>query len=275
MRLLPAKWWVAIDYRYHMKRKCSFKNPQTFNEKLCWMKVYYKNNERAILVDKYAVNQYIAEKIGEDHLIPLLGVWERFDDIDLDTLPEQFVLKPNHTSGDVFICTDKSKIDKGALRETVNRWMKRNYYHQGREWEYKNIKPRIIAQQYLVDSDGQGAKDYKFLCFNGKPRCLYTCQDRRDETGLKINYYDMQWKPMPLLKEHSVNGRTLERPESFEEMVRICEVLAEPFPFVRLDLYEAGGKTYFGEFTFCPDAGVKRFIPEEWDYTLGSWLELP
>ncbi len=275
MRLLPAKWWVKIDYRFHMGRKCNLKNPRTFNEKLCWLKVYHKDNERTKLVDKYAVRQYIADKLGQAYVVPLLGVWKRFDEIDFNTLPEQFVLKPNHTSGDVFICEDKSKIDKEVLRETVNKWMRRRYYHQGREREYKRIKPRIIAEEYLTDQTGRGVMDYKFLCFNGKPRCLYTCQDRRDETGLKINYYDMQWQPLPIMKKHNIIGKTIEKPAFFDEMVHICELLSNPFPFVRLDLYETGGKIYFGEFTFCPDAGVKKFVPEEWDKTLGDWLELP
>ncbi len=275
MRLLPTKWWVKIDYRFHMGKSCDLKNPQTFNEKLCWMKVYYGSAERGGLVDKYLAKQYIADKIGPEYVVKTLGVWDRFGDIPFNDLPGRFVLKPGHTSGNVLICKDKSKLDLIALKKEVDRWMRRDFYHQGREPEYKNIKPHILAEELLAGKDGKEVPDYKFFCFDGIPRAVYLCEDRFGEEGVKLCYYDMQWNPLPFRKVHTVLGEPIERPAAFDEMVRICKILSEGFPFIRLDMYDVQGKVYMGEMTFYPDSGVKAFENEDWDRMIGSWIKLP
>ena len=275
MRPLPTKLWVRIDYRFHMGKKCDLKNPRTFNEKLCWLKVYYGSAERSALVDKYIAKQFIAEKIGSEYVVKTLGVWDRFEDIKFDDLPERFVLKPTHASGNVMICKDKSKLDMKALKIQTDRWMRRNFYHQGREPEYRKIKPRILAEEFLADKDGNAVSDFKFFCFNGTPRAVCICKDRFGEGGLLLNYYDMQWNPLPFRKIHTQQGEPIERPATLEEMSRICKILSEDFLFVRLDLYDVQGRIYMGEMTFYPDSGVKRFENEEWDRMIGSWITLP
>ena len=275
MRLLPTKLWVQIDYRFHMGKKCDLVTPQTFNEKLCWMKVYYPDSRQVLLIDKDTVRGYVADQIGSEHLITQYGVWERFDDIDFDILPKNFVLKPTHTSGDIYFCEDKSQLDRKALRKTVNRWMRRNFYHQSREWGYKCIKPRIVAQELLLEEDGGTLRDYKFMCFNGEPKCFQITQNHRNGIGTTVNYYDMQWNPLPVRKKYSVGQGLAHPPIGFNQMVILCKTLAKPFPFVRMDFYISCGHIYFGEFTFCPGSGIERYYPDDWDLIFGNWLELP
>ncbi len=275
MRLLPMKLWVKIDYRYHMGKKCNLKNPETFNDKLCWMKIHHGNAERGALVDKVLAKQHIADRIGSEYLVKTLGVWDRFEDIPFDELPERFVLKPNHVSGNVVICTDRSKLDRALLKKEADRWMRRNFYHQGREPEYRNIRPRILAEELLTDNDGNAVADFKLYCFNGMPRMVCVCRNRFGDGGLLLNYYDMQWNSLPFRKIHTQRGGPVERPAALDEMVRVGKILAEGFPFIRLDFYEVQGKLYMGEMTFYPDSGIKRFENEDWDRLIGSWLTLP
>lgn len=275
MRLLPTKWWVKIDYRFHLGKKCDLKNPQTLNEKLCWLKVYDLDDRQMVLADKYSVRQYITDQIGSEYLVPQYGVWECFDQIDFNSLPEQFVLKPTHTSGDIFFCENKSQLDRKALQNIVNSWMRRNYFDQGKEWGYKHIKPRIIAQEILYEEDGEILRNYKIMCFNGEPKVVQITQNHENGSGITVNYYDMQWNPLPVKKKYSVGKGLSKPPAGYDHMINLCKVLAKPFLFVRLDFYISYGKIYFGEFTFCPGSGIERYYPDEWDYIFGSWLKLP
>jgi len=273
--LIPDKIYLKMKYKRNIGKKLNLKNPQTFNEKLQWLKVYDRNPLYTNLVDKYEVRKYIEKTIGREYLIPLLGVYDSYDEIDFDALPNQFVLKPNHTSGDVFICKDKSKIDYLSLRKEIKIWLKRRYYWVHREWSYKNIKPRIICEKFIVDgNDGSALKDYKFMCFNGKIKCSFICLNRNSEMGLNVDFYDMDWKPLPFERHYKMSGKVIPKPKYFDKMVEFAKILSKSMIFVRVDFYEANDQLYFGELTFFPGAGFEEFTPETYDYLLGSWLNL-
>ena len=274
-RLLPDDLYLKIKYRLTMGRKLDLNNPETFNQKLQWLKLYDRKPEYTQMVDKYEVRKYIKEIIGEEYLIPLLGVYDSFEEIDFDNLPDEFVLKPNHTSGDVFICRDKSKIDYKKLRNEVNKWLKREYFWLHREWPYKNVKPRILCEKYLVDESGKELIDYKFMCFNGEVKCLFVGLNRYTPGGLNVDFYDMDWKPMPFERHYKRSGKLIPKPKNLGRMVEFAKKLSKNIPFVRVDFYEVDGHLYFGELTFYPGAGFEEFTPEKYDYVLGSWLELP
>jgi len=275
-RLLPDDLYLKIKYRLTMGRKLDLNNPETFNQKLQWLKLYDRKPEYTQMVDKYEVRKYIKEIIGEEYLIPLLGVYDSFEEIDFDNLPDEFVLKPNHTSGDIFICKNKSKIDYKKLKKEVNRWLKREYYWLHREWPYKNVKPRILCEKYLVDESGKELIDYKFMCFNGEVKCIFVCSNRNSPLGLNIDIYNVDWNLMPFGRPNSPRtGVKIPKPRNFNKMIEFAEKLAKDIPFVRVDFYEVDGHLYFGELTFYPGAGFEEFTPEKYDYVLGSWLELP
>ena len=202
-------------------------------------------------------------------------MYDRYEEIDFNSLPDQFILKPNHTSGDIFICKDKSKIDHAKLKKEVNRWLKRRYYWVHREWPYKNVKPKIICEKYMVDESGVELKDYKFMCYNGIVKCLFVCLNRHLPTGLNVDFYDMNWERMPFERHYPSSGTFIIKPKNFDKMVRFAEKLSKNIPFVRVDFYETHGELYFGELTFYPGSGFEEFTPEAYDYLLGSWLELP
>lgn len=272
-RIIPDAKFLRIKYKLHIGKKLNLENPQTFNEKLQWLKLYDKKPEYTQFVDKYEVRKYIANTIGEEYLISLLGVYDNFDEIDFDVLPNKFVLKPNHTSGNVYICKDKSQINYIELKKEVNMWLKRRYYWMHREWPYKNVKPKIICEKYMVDESGIELKDYKFMCFNGKVKCSFICLNRNSSNGLNIDIYDINWNPMPFGRpNHPNSGTVIPKPNNFDKMVRFAEKLSKDIPFVRVDFYEINGQIYFGELTFYPGAGFEEFTPESYDYLLGSWI---
>lgn len=275
-RLLPDDLYLKIKYRLTMGRKLDLNNPETFNQKLQWLKLYDRKPEYTQMVDKYEVRKYIKEIIGEEYLIPLLGVYDSFEEIDFDNLPDEFVLKPNHTSGNVFICKDKSKIDYKKLKKEVNRWLKREYYWLHREWPYRNVKPRIICEKYLEDESSKELRDYKFMCFNGVVKCIFVFSNRYSPTGLNIDIYDVNWNLMPFGRPNIAStGVKIPKPKNFQKMIQYAEKLAVNIPFIRVDFYEVNGHLYFGELTFYPASGFGRFAPEYYDDILGSWLKLP
>ena len=252
-RLLPDDLYLKIKYRLTMGRKLDLNNPETFNQKLQWLKLYDRKPEYTQMVDKYEVRKYIKEIIGEEYLIPLLGVYDSFEEIDFDNLPDEFVLKPNHTSGDVFICRDKSKIDYKKLRNEVNKWLKREYFWLHREWPYKNVKPRILCEKYLVDESGKELIDYKFMCFNSEVKCIFVCSNRNSPLGLNIDIYNVDWNLMPFGRPNSPRtGVKIPKPRNFNKMIEFAEKLAKDIPFIRVDFYEVDGHLYFGELTFYP-----------------------
>lgn len=248
--------YIKIKYKLEMNQKFNLKEPRTFNEKLQWLKLYDRKPEYTKMVDKYEAKKYVANIIGKKYIIPTLGVWDKFEDIDFTKLPNQFVLKPTHASGNVFICKNKDEIDYKKLKKTVQKWLKRNYYLVHREWPYKNVKPRIIAEEYMEDQIGE-LIDYKVYAFNGQCDYVMVCFDRiKGET--KFIYYDRNWN---IKKEFSKDGIKygdtikIEKPKNLDKMFEFAEILSKNIPFVRVDFYESNGNLYFGELTFYPSAG--------------------
>ena len=261
-------------FRCYMGKELNLDNPQTFNEKLQWLKLYDRKPEYTTMVDKYAVKKYVADIIGEEYIIPTLGVWNHFDEIDFDKLPNHFVLKCTHDSGGIVICKDKNKLDLKSAKKKIEKCLKRNYYWSSREWPYKDVKPRIIAEPYMEDSKAHELIDYKFMCFNGKVKCSFTCSERFSKDGLKVTFFDKDWNVMPFERHYPVSKDSPKKPINYDKMIQFSEQLSKGIPFVRVDFYEINGQLYFGELTFYPGGGFEEFTPEEWDYKLGDFLKL-
>jgi len=228
------------------------------------------------MVDKYEEKKYAASIIGKEDIIPTLGLWDRFDDIDFESLPEQFVLKCTHDSGGLVICKDKSKLNIGAAKRKINNCLRHRYYWGMREWPYKNVKHRIIAEQYMVDESGYELKDYKIFCFNGVPRAMFIATDRYtkgEET--KFDFYDMNFHHLPFTNGHPNATKEIKCPVSFEKMKELAAKLSRGIPQIRVDFYDVNGQIYFGELTLSHWSGMTPFEPEEWDYKFGEWIELP
>lgn len=270
------KLFVKIQYRKRLKKKLNLKNPQTFNEKLQWLKVYDHNPQYTMMVDKYLVRDYIAKKIGDEYLVPLLGVYDSFEEIDFSKLPEKFVIKCNHDSGGLVICKDKSKLDISLAREKINKCLKRNYYYSNREWPYKNVKPKIIIEKFLEDKNNASIRDYKLFCFNGTPKFFYVSEGLENHQTAKISFLDLNFNFMPFKrKDYKSFDEVPEKPINLDLMIKFAKVLSKGIPHLRVDFYEIDGKLYFGELTFYTCSGFIPFYPEEWDLKLGKKLKLP
>lgn len=279
--------YISIKYRSVFGRKPDLVSPKTFNEKLQWLKLHDRKPIYTKLVDKYEVKKYVASTVGEEYVIPTLGVWKRFDDIDFDALPDQFVLKCTHDSGGIVICRDKSEFNLDAARKKIDKCLKRNYYWRGREWPYKGVQPRIIAEPYMEDCEAEpedggkaprairGLTDYKFYCFHGKPEFLYISRGLENHATASISFLTMEWAFAPFRRsDYRAFDSLPEKPKGFEEMVRLCKALSKESAFVRVDLYQIGGRVYFSELTFSPCSGLMPFEPKEWDRRLGDLLRL-
>lgn len=267
-------------FQVEMNKPLDLEHPVTFNEKLQWLKLHDRKPEYTIMVDKYLARQHVAQKIGSEYLIPLLGVWDHPNEINFDALPNQFVLKCNHNSGlGMCICTDNSSLDIAKVKKELNKGLKQNYYLTAREWPYKNVPRKIVAEAYIQErsenTDTNELKDYKFMCFNGKVKCSFVCSDRFSEKGLHVTFFNRDWQVMPFERHYPSVKEGLPKPKNYEKMIELAEILSKDIPFVRVDFYEVDGKVYFGELTFYPGAGFEEFTPEIWDETLGSWIELP
>lgn len=267
--------YLKLVFRIKMGRKLNLKEPRTFSEKLQWLKLYDRKPIYTTLVDKYEVKKIIADQIGEEYIIPTLGVWDRFDDIDFDSLPNQFVLKCTHDSGGLAICKDKTQFDYSKARKRINKSLKKSFYLIGREWPYKNVKPRIIAEEYMEDELTHELRDYKFFCFDGVVKALFVATERGSKEETKFDFFDADYNHLPFTNGHPNANVLPEKPEHFEEMKALASKLSQGIPQVRIDLYECNGKVYFGEMTFSHWSGLMPYKPEEWDYTFGSWIILP
>lgn len=271
---MDDKEYLMKLFNARKKYPLNLKNPKTFNEKLQWLKLYYRNPEYTIMVDKYKVREYIAEKIGEEYLIPLIGVWDDPDDIDFDSLPKQFVLKCNHNSGiGLCICKDKNKLNINKVKKELNRGLKQNYYLSSRERPYKNVRKKIICEKYMVDESGYDIKDYKIFCFNGEPKFVQIDYDRFNDH--KRKFYDLNWEEMELKLIYGSDNTKIERPSNFDRMLELSRSLSKNIPFLRTDFYVINDSIYFGELTFFPEAGISSFTPDEWNYKLGDSIHLP
>ena len=265
--------YLKLLYKYSMGKELNLDNPVTYTEKLQWIKLYDRRPEYTMMVDKYAVRAYVAEKIGEEYLIPLLGVWNDPDEIDFEALPNQFVMKCNHDSGGVIICKDKSKLDVEEKRTFLKKRMKESFFWAAREWPYKNIPRKIIAEKYMVDESGYELKDYKFFCFDGTCKAVFIATDRGTDT--RFDFFDTDFNHLPIKNGHNNAEKAIAKPQGWEHMIQLAEKLSQGIPQVRVDLYSIYGHPYFGEMTLFHYGGKKPFVPEEWDYTFGSWIHLP
>ena len=272
---MPDKQYLSALWRAHFHQAYPWKNPRTFNEKLQWLKANDHNPVYPTLVDKYAVRSYIADTLGEQYLIPLVGgPWNSFDEIDFAQLPEQFVLKCTHDSGGIVICSGKDSFDMKTAREKIEKSLKRNYYWGGREWPYRDIQPRIIAEAFMADDSGDSLVDYKFYMFGGTARCVLVCTNRSAKSKMNMTFFTPDWNRLPFERQYKNDPNELEKPEHFEKMLSLAEQLSANLPFARIDLYEINQKVYFGEITLHPASGLGKFEPVVWDYTLGEWLDL-
>lgn len=261
--------YLFIVYWAYTGRKLNLKNPKTYNEKLQWLKLYDRRPEYSIYVDKYAVRSYVADKVGEKYLIPIYGVYNGIDEINWDSLPDQFVLKCTHGSGSNIICSDKSKLDIDSVKKQLRKWMKKNWYWFGREWPYKNVKPRIICEKYLQDN----ITDYKFMCFSGKPLLVQIHCDRYENHTL--DFYNCNWEKTEIRRNTPTASNPIPKPKCFEEMLWIAEKLSEDEIHVRIDLYEVNGRVYFSEKTLYSASGFTSFAKQEYDEYLGKLIKLP
>lgn len=272
---LPDKTYLKLLYRFKMGHQLDLENPKTFTEKLQWLKLYNRKSEYTTMVDKYAVKRYVAEKIGEEHIIPTLGVWDRFENIDFSTLPQQFVLKTTHGGGGggVVICRDKLSFDKVKAKNIIESSMKSDIYRNFREWPYKNVPKRIIAEKFMAPEKGE-LKDYKFFCFNGKVKFF------KVDFGRFIEHHANYYSPEGNLLDFGEQGLEpdpnypIELPQNLQEMKLLAERLSEGKPFLRVDFYNVNGKIYFGELTFFPASGLLPWTTEDADNRIGDFLKI-
>lgn len=275
-RLWPDKLYLQMLYRLLMHKRLNLKKPLGFNEKLQWLKLYDRKPEHSLMVDKLKVKDYVASLIGEEYIIPTLGVWENAKDVDFNSLPDKFVIKCNHNSGQgLYICKNKSEMNEVEVRSNLQKALETDYFARFREWPYKDVERRIIAEKFIEDKtsvDGD-LKDYKFMCFNGKVHCSFVCSERN--TDLKVSFFDRGWNPMPFERHYPRSNKSIPQPVHYEEMIRLAESLSQGIPFVRVDFYDVEDKIYFGELTFFPGSGFEEFTPEIWDERLGSLINIP
>ena len=264
-------------FKIRMGYDLDLTNPKTFSEKLQWMKLYDHNPLYTKLVDKYAVREYVTERIGGEYLIPLLGVWDDPDEIDFEALPNQFVLKCNHNSGlGMCICKNKSELDVAKTKAELRHGLKEDYFAKKREWPYKNVPRRIICEKYMEDDTAKELTDYKFFTFNGEVKALFVATERQkagEET--KFDFFDSEYVHLDLINGHPNASRIPPKPRCFEEMKRIASALSNGLPHVRVDLYEVNGRIYFGELTLTHWSGLVPYVPSKWDRIFGDWFDLP
>lgn len=275
-RLWPAELYLKCYYYLHLHEWPNLKHPRNFNEKLNWLKLHDRNPLYTKLADKCEVKKYVAEKIGSDKVIPLLGVWDHFDEIDFDKLPDQFVLKCTHDSGGFRICKDRNSFDHEEARRFFDKELRKNFYWNKREWVYKDIKPRIIAEPYIDSLGKPESFEYKLTCMNGVCKVFTLCTGiAHSDFELRTNdNYDRDFNHLPWYAYYKNSKKPVQIPPQANEMIEYAEKLSEGIPQVRVDFYIINDKVYFGEMTFYTWAGIIEFTPPEWNDIMGSWLEL-
>ncbi len=273
MRFLPDEAYIQLNYFAHFHRFADLKHPKTYNEKLNWLKLHDRNPLYTKLVDKYEVKSIIAEMIGREYIIPTLGVWDHFDEINFDELPRQFVMKCTHDSEGIVIVKDKDELNLTKAKEKLEGALRQNFYYIGREWPYKNVKPRIIAEEYMEDHTDGELRDYKFFCFDGDPKAMFVATDR-SSGNVKFDYFDLEFNHLDI-KQKYPNAGTVRKPETFSKMIELAGIISHGYPHVRIDFYEVDGRLYFGEFTLYHFSGFMPFQPDKWDTVFGEWVKLP
>lgn len=255
--------------------KLNLKSPQTYNEKLQWLKLNYRNELYPKLVDKYEFKEYASEIVGQEYIIKTYGVWDSFEKIDFDKLPSQFVLKTTHDQGGVIVCKNKLDFDIEKASLKLNKHLKRrNLYYRMREWPYKYVKPRIIAEELLVEDGDRGLKDYKFYCFHGEPKIMYISYGREDKETY-LDFYDIDFNKLDVRRpKYNQSKDLLKKPDNFDKMIELAKILSKNQPHVRIDFYNIYDRIKLGEFTLFQGGGMMPFCPKEWDFRLGSWIDL-
>lgn len=273
--LLPDSLYLKLQYYHHFQKRLNLKSPRSFNEKLQWLKLHYRREIMILMVDKFEVKKYVSDTIGSQYVVPLLGVWNNANEIDFNSLPDQFVLKCNHDCNGLVICKDKKEINQADARIKLNKALKDNGYWHSREWPYKRVNRRIIAEEYLEDKQLKELRDYKFFCFSGIVKCFKVDYGRF--TDHHANYFDPKGNLLQFgeVAYMPIYEKEIDLPDCLPEMISLAEKLSEGFPFMRVDFYYVNKRVFFGEITFFPAAGFGKFTSDEWDLILGDWLVLP
>ena len=270
---LSDEKYLRLMFRLHMGTTLHLSDPKSFNEKLQWLKIHDRNHQYNKMVDKYEVKAYVSDIIGSEYIIPTIGVWDSFDEIDFSDFPKQFVLKCTHDSGGVIIVKEKANFDIEQAKKRIETALNTNYYYWGREWPYKDVKPRIMAEPLLDDGAMNGLIDYKVHVFNGTAKTILVCQNRA--SNLVEDFYSTDWVHLDVKRKNHPNAVIpMEKPKELDLMIKLAETLSKGIPFLRVDFYIVKGKVYFGELTFFPASGMERFIPDEFDISMGEWLDL-
>lgn len=277
LNVLSDERYLKLMYKVKKGKRLNLKNPITFNEKLQWLKLYDRKNVYTTMVDKYEAKSLISNIIGEEYIIPTLGIWDKFEDIDFSKLPKEFVLKCTHDSGGVIICKDKDMLDIAEAKSKLEKSLKKNYFWYGREWPYKNVQPRIIAEKFLCESgkktDDNAITDYKFFCFNGIPKIMYIAKDRAQNPC--TDFFDMEFNHLDIRMKDPNASVTPIKPKQFDEMRLLAATLSKGLPHLRVDFYLINERIYVGELTFYHNSGFGNVSPEDWENRLGKWIELP
>lgn len=267
--------YIKKQYKAVFGKEIDLENPQTFNEKLNWLKLHDRKEEYTTMVDKYEAKKYVSNIIGDEYIIPTIGIYDSFEKIDFDTLPQQFVMKCTHDSGGLVIVKDKSKLDYKKAKKKIEHCLKRNYFWNTREWPYKNVKPRIIVEKYMKDKNNEELRDYKFYCFNGKPKYLYVSEGMNNHKTARMDFFDIEFNLAPFWRnDYKRFNIKPEKPMNFAKMIELSEKLSLNTKFLRVDFYEINNKVYFSELTFSPCAGYMKFYPQEYDKKLGALINL-
>lgn len=272
---LPDKIYIKLLYYIQFGKKIDLKAPKTYNEKLQWLKLYDRNPLYVKLVDKYEVKNYIKKSLGNEYVVPTIGVYKKFEEIDFSKLPQKFVIKCTHDSGGIVICKDKDTLDIEEARKKIKKSLNNNYYYHGREWPYKNVEPRIIIEELLEDKKNTDLKDYKFFCFNGKVKMLFIASNRHGKGETYFDFFDEKYNHLNFTNGHENAPVMPKKPKNFELMKELAEKVSKNLNHARIDFYEVNEKIYFGEITFFHWSGLVPYEPEEWDYIIGEWLQIP
>lgn len=275
-KYLSDEAFLKKSFKINMKKELNLENPTTFTEKIQWLKLYDRREIYCQMVDKYEAKKYVAAIVGDAYIIPTIGIWDKVEEIPFEKLPNQFVLKCTHDCGGSIICKDKSMFDVASAKKKLSRCMRRNYFWNGREWPYKNVRPRIICEQYMEDNCTKELRDYKFYAFDGEVKFMLVVSDRQNPNEeTKFDFYDMNFNHLNIKQGCPNSKKNLEKPGKFEVMCKLAEELSKGFPMLRADLYEVNGKVFFGELTLSPYSGMHPFEPEVWDRKFGEYIKLP
>lgn len=274
LNYMSDRKFIEKEYYYKFGVIPNLDEPLTFNEKIQWLKINDRRESYALMVDKFEAKEYVAKKIGKEYIIPTIGIYEKFNDIDFDKLPDRFVIKCTHDSGGIVICRNKDNFNIELARKTINKYLRRRYYYIHREWPYKNVRPRIIVEKYIENKNSEPLVDYKLFCFNGSPEIILVCSERFSNDGLKETWFSGNWELLPIIEGGHNIDPTVKKPLKLEEMKKLAGIIAKDMTFLRVDFYEIDGRILFGELTFSPCAGYERFSPESWDRRLGDMIDL-